>query len=162
MRTRWEKILVYHFLEVWIPYKKKGIRSLTIKICIREAFFFHLHTEEFYHLEKNILKLLPRLKHKLRNITFCILEWFVNMGFIIFIVQSWVTTAMNCRKFTSYMNGSCVVGPEQARSLLFLCVVSTLWELSYFDVDIWSLVYYTIKEMVYDWLFVHVIRGRWR
>jgi hypothetical protein len=37
-----------------------------MRILIREGFSFHLHTENFYHLEKNILilKLLPHLKHK--------------------------------------------------------------------------------------------------
>jgi hypothetical protein len=61
--------------------------------------------------------------------------------------------ATNCRTLTRFLNVNYIIRHERASSPLFQRVVSILWLLVVFDVDIWNVAKY-IKEAVYDWLFV--------
>jgi hypothetical protein len=88
---------------------------------------------------------------------YCIYKWinFGSAGFNTAITRFRVTIAMDCRGLTRFTNGSYVLGHEGRRSILFRYIVSILW-ISIF----WRECSILLKETVYDWLFLRVIRGR--
>jgi hypothetical protein len=87
-------------------------------------------------------------------------KFFVSVRFLVVITQLPVTIATNCRTLRGCMNVSSVTYHEGARSLLFKFILSiVLNNYWYFDVDMWSVVYYRESEKEFTH-FKHLNRAR--
>jgi hypothetical protein len=87
----------------------------------------------------------------------------VSVRFVIVVKQVQVNISKKCQVLTDYIKIIYVLCRWRASSLLFQYIVSILWILTVIFMWIGEVLYILYKRKLFnDWLFLRVIRRRWR